>query len=105
MGCERAERDAISGTKSERLVAEAGVERFCKADAFIASRWVLIGTRSLAHTGESLAARPALPPCRAGVVSTRGLRIGWERWRGAAEACERLAVGLARDGSAGERLS
>src|SRR5215472_2425123 len=46
IGFEKTERDAICETKFARPLAEARVERFTSAVAFIASRWVLMSTRS-----------------------------------------------------------
>lgn len=44
-----ARRNFLYGIKT--TVAEARIECFCKAGAFIASRWVLLFTRSMAHIG------------------------------------------------------
>lgn len=46
MGFEKAARDAIFGTKFERVFANAKFMGFCKAVAFIAAKWVLMSTRS-----------------------------------------------------------
>jgi hypothetical protein len=54
MGCEKAARDAISGTKCHRVFADAKSSGFCIAFAFIAAKWVLFSTRSWRTPGDEL---------------------------------------------------